>query len=385
MPTSLRVTGDGVNIRGGPGTEYSVFDKRNKGDVVQEIDIDLDKWCPILITDDTVDPPTSEVDFISRQYLEPVETPAPSATPAPTPAPKPSPASTGQMKISPAGVDFIKKQENCVLHLYDDAGHQAIGWGHDITPSDPDYGAGITQAQADDILVKDLATVEDEVNSYDLPLSQNQYDALVDFAFNCGGGNLKKLLSHGLDQVPQFLPQFCHSQGVVAEVLVKRRAAELNLWNTPDGKTAPVPAPSVHQVSVSQLLALAETEEGKDYDYGGKASGSNPSPDGLDCSGLVAWDCNRLGVKPAMPDGARNQRDHCVMYGGEISVEEARNTPGALLFRIGVGEDDHVAFSVGGDHTFEAEGKAYGICYVDGASNRTWTNGAKIPGVVYPA
>jgi len=382
MSQSFRVTGDGVNIRGGPGTEFSVLDQRNKGDIVQEIAIDLDKWCPILTKDNTVDPPTSEVDFIFREYLELVEIPPP--PPPPPPARKPSPASTGQMKTSPAGVDFIKKQEGCVLHLYGDAGHQAIGWGHDITPSDPDYSAGITQEQADAILVKDLAIVEDEVNSYDLPLSQNQYDALVDFAFNCGGGNLKKLLSNGLDQVPQFLPQFCHSQGVVVEVLVKRRAAELNLWNTPDGKTDPAPAPSVHQVPASQLLALAETEEGKDYEWGGKASGSNPSPDGLDCSGLVAWDCNRLGVTPSLPDGAANQRDHCIKYGGEISVEEALNTPGALLFRIGV-EGDHVAFSVGGDRTFEAVGAAYGIRYMDGASKRTWTNGAKIPGVVYPA
>jgi GH24 family phage-related lysozyme (muramidase) len=71
--------------------------------------------------------------------------------------------------------------------IYSDAGHQAIGWGHDVTPSDPDYSAGITQEEADKILIQDLSTLQDEVNSYDLPLSQNQYGLKTKTVFYLAG------------------------------------------------------------------------------------------------------------------------------------------------------------------------------------------------------
>ena len=57
-------------------------------------------------------------------------------------------------------------------------------------------------------------------------------------------------------------------------------------------------------VTGGQVVALAQTQDGGRYVFGAKASPSNPDPDRFDCSGLVAWVCRRLGVRPNVPDGA---------------------------------------------------------------------------------
>jgi GH24 family phage-related lysozyme (muramidase) len=135
------------------------------------------------------------------------------------------------MKTSEAGLEFIKDQEGCVLHVYrDQVGKRTIGIGHLITDDDPDYSDGITMDQALEILAGDVARFERAVNSYNLDLTQNQFDVLVDFSFNCGEGALAQLLSHGLDQVPDQLPKWCHGGGQVIDALVRRRAAEIHLW-----------------------------------------------------------------------------------------------------------------------------------------------------------
>lgn len=90
------------------------------------------------------------------------------------------------MNISPAGVAFIKAHEGCVLHVYNDAaGIPTIGWGHARWTGE----SPITQAQADALLVGDLRPCEAAVNSLvDVPLAQNEFDALCSFVFNCGAG-----------------------------------------------------------------------------------------------------------------------------------------------------------------------------------------------------
>ncbi|MFZ0053174.1 MAG: lysozyme [Desulfobaccales bacterium] len=139
------------------------------------------------------------------------------------------------MNISQEGLEFIEQQEGCVLHVYQDpAGNPTIGVGHLIKAGE-DYSNGLTQAQAMDLLAQDVKRFEDAVNSYGLNLTQNQFDVLVDFAFNAGEGALQQLLSHGLDAVPDQLPNWVHAhkdgQLIVVEALVNRRAAEVTRWN----------------------------------------------------------------------------------------------------------------------------------------------------------
>ena len=62
------------------------------------------------------------------------------------------------MQISVAGIQFIQKNEGLRLTLYGDVGHQAIGFGHDLTPTESasgEFSNGITEAQADGLLNQD--------------------------------------------------------------------------------------------------------------------------------------------------------------------------------------------------------------------------------------
>ena len=134
-------------------------------------------------------------------------------------------------------------------------------------------------------------------------------------------------------------------------------------------------------ITNQDILELAQSEEGKDYVFGSIDAYSDPDPDSFDCSGLVRWVCHRLGTKPPMPEGARYQMAFCKALGALIPIEEARKTPGALLFRVNHPTlHDHVVFVLDEDHTFEARGVAYGVGSW-GIDGRGWTQAAKIPGV----
>lgn len=148
-------------------------------------------------------------------------------------------------KIGDAGLKLIKNFEGCRLTAYKPVATEqywTIGWGH--YGPDVKQGMTITQAQADAMLVKDLAKYEAYVNnpSY-VPLTdkltQNQFDALVSFTYNCGNGSLKKLCAgRTLAQIVQAIPMYNKGGGNVLQGLVRRRAAEVELFNKGDDKVA---------------------------------------------------------------------------------------------------------------------------------------------------
>jgi lysozyme len=96
------------------------------------------------------------------------------------------------MRISENGKNFLISQEGMVLKIYlDSVGKKTLGCGHLIIPEDLEYslpvGTPITIDQAMDFLEKDLEIVERCINAYvTVDLSQNQYDSLCSFIFNCG-------------------------------------------------------------------------------------------------------------------------------------------------------------------------------------------------------
>lgn len=95
------------------------------------------------------------------------------------------------MKTSAAGRKAITQREGVRLSAYlDSVGVWTIGVGHAATsgvPPIPRKGMRITAQQADEILTKDLARYEDAINrSVKVPLTQNQFDALVSLCFNIG-------------------------------------------------------------------------------------------------------------------------------------------------------------------------------------------------------
>ncbi len=104
------------------------------------------------------------------------------------------------MKISDKGVEhLIKLEGGAQLKMYNDLGknkgHCTVGVGHlvhkgvcnGVIPSERPYLKGVSLAKAKELLKSDLIIVESAINgSVTVPLTQNQYDALVSFAFNVG-------------------------------------------------------------------------------------------------------------------------------------------------------------------------------------------------------
>jgi lysozyme len=138
--------------------------------------------------------------------------------------------------VNQDGIDLIKKFEGLHLTPYLCPGKiWTIGYGHTRTVR---AGMQVTQAQADQLLDEDLSLFERAVSRLvAVPLSDNQFSALVCFSFNVGTGNLEsstllKLLNRGwYEQVPAQLMRWNRANGEVFGGLARRRAAEARLWN----------------------------------------------------------------------------------------------------------------------------------------------------------
>lgn len=91
------------------------------------------------------------------------------------------------MNLSSQGLDLIKQRERCVLTAYRDSREVlTIGYGD---TNNVHEGMRITQDEADERLANRLREFEDAVtDAVTVDLSQNQYDALVSFAYNVGAG-----------------------------------------------------------------------------------------------------------------------------------------------------------------------------------------------------
>lgn len=134
--------------------------------------------------------------------------------------------------------DLIKSFEGLRLTAYfDDDGVLTIGYGH--TGKDVYQGQVISEAEADTLLAEDIAAAQKQTLELCPSLAGNQLDAITDFLFNEGysrleGSTLRKCVLCGdLDQVPDELDKWIYGNHVVLPGLAARRAAEIELWNTP--------------------------------------------------------------------------------------------------------------------------------------------------------
>jgi lysozyme len=165
------------------------------------------------------------------------------------------------MKMSAQGRRFTERQEApggvAVLSAYQDpAGVWTIGFGH--TKGEV-RGMTCTPAQADVWMDEDLSDAENEINRLvKVVLTQNEFDALCDWEFNCGGLNgstLLRILNAGrYEEVPAEMARWCHARvnGVeqVVPDLVRRRAAEGVLWMTPESDPSLPPPAEVAPIAV---------------------------------------------------------------------------------------------------------------------------------------
>lgn len=134
------------------------------------------------------------------------------------------------------GLNFIKQNEGFRADVYNDNGKPAIGYGHDLKPGES-FPNGITRGQADDLLAADIRPVDHVLSRLaDPSCTQNQWDALSDFAYNLGIGDLETLLGHGWSQVPSQIPRWCYEKEPVSGIMVKseellaRRMKEVALF-----------------------------------------------------------------------------------------------------------------------------------------------------------
>lgn len=140
------------------------------------------------------------------------------------------------MKTSQKGIDLIKEFEGTVLKVYKDAvGLPTIGIGHLIKKGE--VFTTLTQQQAEELLAKDLKQFEEGVStSVKVALTQNQFDALVSFAFNLGIGNLnsstllKKLNVGDIQGAADQFPRWNKAGGKTLAGLTRRRLAEKELF-----------------------------------------------------------------------------------------------------------------------------------------------------------
>lgn len=142
------------------------------------------------------------------------------------------------MQVSPSGVEFIKRQEGLTLVKKNDAGHQMIGYGHDILP-DEKIPSPITPGGALQLLKKDLAQTATVINrALKVAVTQNQFDALASLEYNIGAGAfqsstlLTKLNQGDYAGAAQEFSRWNRTQGQVSQGLSDRRGQEQGLFNT---------------------------------------------------------------------------------------------------------------------------------------------------------
>ena len=144
------------------------------------------------------------------------------------------------MKTSEKGIDLLKVLEEgkgfSSKSYICSAGKRTIGYGHVILPDD-NIIEPITEDQAEDILEKDVSVAENAINKYvKIPLTQNQFDALVCFVFNVGRTNFKtstllKFINEQLwDKIPKQFMRWVYHDKKLIKGLENRRKIEVRLW-----------------------------------------------------------------------------------------------------------------------------------------------------------
>jgi lysozyme len=146
------------------------------------------------------------------------------------------------MVVSETGKQLIRTCEGVKQNAYlDSVGVPTIGWGSTFMPNGERVKIGDYLSLADCNTLLDAACKQrdGELNKLlgGTILTQNQYDALFDFMYNLGVGNLasstllKKVLASPSDAtIPDEFKKWIHAGASILPGLVKRRGLEISLW-----------------------------------------------------------------------------------------------------------------------------------------------------------
>lgn len=161
------------------------------------------------------------------------------------------------LSISQAGIELLKREEGWRSSMYlDSVGKPTIGYGHLLTATERNTGmitiagkqveyasSGLTLEQGEQLLRQDIRDAEETVKrSITANLYQNEYDALVSFTFNVGGGAFSDSTLRTVVNAQQYTSapeQFrlwvngtVNGVKVPIKGLVNRRNAEIAMWGT---------------------------------------------------------------------------------------------------------------------------------------------------------
>jgi lysozyme len=158
------------------------------------------------------------------------------------------------MTASENGLNFIKREEGCILHAYKDSvGIPTIGFGNTfyLNGTPVKMGDKITQIQADELihkLVPKFSIPLDKLVQSGVVLTQNQYDALLSLSWNIGTGGFetstlyKKVQSNPNDfrltDVSQIPVEWLKNQILIIEKRKFINTIEYSflIWNKAGGK-----------------------------------------------------------------------------------------------------------------------------------------------------
>ncbi len=175
------------------------------------------------------------------------------------------------MKISTMGINLIKEFEGCRLEAYKcPAGVWTIGYGH---TGEVKEGQAITEKEAVELLKADLNKFENHVDGFRKKYNwnQNQFDALVSFAYNIG--SINQLTANGtrtIQQISSKITAYNKAAGKVLKGLERRRAAEKALFDTTVKESKPKPKASSEKKSLEVGAKVKIKTGAKDANTKGK-------------------------------------------------------------------------------------------------------------------
>lgn len=155
-------------------------------------------------------------------------------------------SAASSMKASEELIVVLKQFEGFLAKPVWDYSQYSVGYGSAVAKDSEDYKRymekGITEEEADALLRVYVAVAEKAVNqmidTYGLKLSQQQFDALIDFCYNCGTawtkqeGNFRATVISGAtgNEFLNAIVSWCKAGGKIETGLIKRRLAEANLY-----------------------------------------------------------------------------------------------------------------------------------------------------------
>jgi lysozyme len=141
-----------------------------------------------------------------------------------------------------SGLDLTVASEGMVLNAYPDPGTKAEPWTIGVGHTGGVYpGQTITEEEGYQLLHDDIQVAVHAVKRLvTVPLTQGEFNALVDFTFNCGAGNLSsstllRLLNSGdYDGASTHFKDWVKAGGRILPGLVTRRENEERIFNASD-------------------------------------------------------------------------------------------------------------------------------------------------------